>query len=28
VATHNLGLVERYPAPRMEIAAGRLVTDG
>jgi cell division transport system ATP-binding protein len=27
IATHNLGLVQRYPAPRMEIAAGRLVAD-
>ncbi len=28
VATHNLGLVARYPAPRLEIARGRLVYDG
>jgi cell division transport system ATP-binding protein len=28
VATHNLGLVQRYPAPRLEIARGRLVADG
>jgi cell division transport system ATP-binding protein len=27
VATHNLGMVARYPAPRMEIACGRLVGD-
>ncbi len=27
VATHNLALVERYPAPRLEIHAGRLVHD-
>jgi cell division transport system ATP-binding protein len=28
VATHNLGLVARYPAPRLEIADGRLVANG
>jgi cell division transport system ATP-binding protein len=28
VATHNLGLVARYPAPRMEIEAGRLIRNG
>jgi cell division transport system ATP-binding protein len=28
VATHNLGLVARYPAPLLEIAGGRLVGDG
>jgi cell division transport system ATP-binding protein len=28
VATHNLGLVTRYPAPRLEIAGGKLITDG
>jgi cell division transport system ATP-binding protein len=28
VATHNLNLVERYKAPRLEIAGGRLVADG
>jgi cell division transport system ATP-binding protein len=27
VATHNLGMVARYPAPRMEIAGGRLLDD-
>jgi cell division transport system ATP-binding protein len=28
VATHNRGLVARYPAPHLEIAGGRLVADG
>jgi cell division transport system ATP-binding protein len=28
VATHNFNLVERYPAPRLEIAGGKLVADG
>jgi cell division transport system ATP-binding protein len=28
VATHNLGLVARYPAPRMEIEGGRLIRNG
>jgi cell division transport system ATP-binding protein len=28
VATHNLGLVTRYPAPRLEIAGGQLVAHG
>jgi cell division transport system ATP-binding protein len=28
VATHNLHLVERYPAPCLEIAAGRLLAHG
>ncbi len=28
VATHNLNLVRRYPAPRLELAGGRLVADG
>jgi cell division transport system ATP-binding protein len=28
VATHNLNLVRRYPAPRLEIAGGKLVADG
>jgi cell division transport system ATP-binding protein len=28
VATHNLGLVDRYKAPRLEIAEGRLVSGG
>jgi len=28
VATHNLALVGRYPAPRLELAAGRLVPAG
>jgi cell division transport system ATP-binding protein len=25
VATHNLGLVERYPAPRLQLESGRLL---
>ncbi len=28
IATHNMQLVQRYPAPRLEIAAGRLVQGG
>jgi cell division transport system ATP-binding protein len=28
IATHNLTLVQNYPAPRLEIAKGRLVYDG
>jgi cell division transport system ATP-binding protein len=28
VATHNLGLVARYPAPRLDMEAGRLVGHG
>lgn len=28
VATHNMALVERYPAPRLRIEAGRLVENG
>jgi cell division transport system ATP-binding protein len=28
VATHNLALVARYPAPRLEIAGGRLIRNG
>jgi cell division transport system ATP-binding protein len=28
IATHNLQLVQNYPAPRLEIAKGRLVHDG
>lgn len=28
IATHNLTLVGKYPAPCLEIAAGRLVRDG
>jgi cell division transport system ATP-binding protein len=28
VATHNLGLVARYPAPRLEIEGGKLVRNG
>jgi len=28
VATHNLALVERHPAPRLNLSAGRLVDDG
>jgi cell division transport system ATP-binding protein len=28
VATHNLALVERHPAPRLNLSAGRLVNDG
>ncbi len=28
VATHNLTLVERHPAPRLNLSAGRLVDDG
>jgi cell division transport system ATP-binding protein len=28
VATHNLALVRDHPAPRLELAAGRLVHDG
>jgi cell division transport system ATP-binding protein len=27
VATHNLGLVSRYPAPRLQIEAGQLVPE-
>ena len=28
VATHNLGLVARYPAPRLEIEGGKLIRNG
>jgi cell division transport system ATP-binding protein len=28
VATHNLGLVARYPGPRLEIEGGRLIRNG
>ncbi|OYV36449.1 MAG: hypothetical protein B7Z80_15475 [Rhodospirillales bacterium 20-64-7] len=28
VATHNISLVERYPAPRLQLAGGRLVAHG
>ena len=28
IATHNTGLVERYPAPRLEMAKGELVSYG
>jgi cell division transport system ATP-binding protein len=28
IATHNTGLVERYPAPRLEMAEGELVSYG
>ena len=28
IATHNLQLVKNYPAPRLEIAQGRVVHDG
>jgi cell division transport system ATP-binding protein len=28
IATHNTGLVERYPAPRLEMANGELVAHG
>jgi len=28
VATHNLALVDRHPAPRLNLFAGRLVNDG
>jgi cell division transport system ATP-binding protein len=28
VATHNLALVERHPAPRLNLFSGRLVNDG
>jgi cell division transport system ATP-binding protein len=28
VATHNIALVERYPAPRLELSGGRLVAHG